>query len=64
MKVTDSVARVPRFSPSETAMFVFSLKQPLLNELQRRVKSAEDLGRVDQHVFSLSAAWAWAAAMR
>jgi len=33
------------FSPSETAMFVFSLKQPLFNELQRRVTSAEDLGR-------------------
>ena len=33
------------FSPSETATFVFSLKQPLFAELGRLVKSADELAR-------------------
>ena len=32
------------FSPSETATFVFSLKQPLFSRLRSEVKNAEDLG--------------------
>ena len=36
---------VQGFSPSETAMFVFSLKQPLFNLLRERVGDVETLGR-------------------
>jgi len=33
------------FSPSETATFVFSLKQPIFDMLRREVRDAEELGR-------------------
>jgi rsbT co-antagonist protein RsbR len=33
------------FSPSETAIFVLSLKQPLFEEIRRRVKTAEDFAQ-------------------
>ena len=49
--VRDLLARLSRsravqgFSPSETAMFVFSLKRPLFSRLRARVQDAEALAR-------------------
>jgi rsbT co-antagonist protein RsbR len=49
--VKDMLAEVSRsrvaqgFSPSETATFVFSLKQPMFDMLRREVRDVEELGR-------------------